>query len=789
MPSKLTPDNRNNLDILALALQFQNEEFQKICDLAPCGYHSLDRHSIYLHINQSELNMLGYEYDEVVGKICFPDLLTSESKRKLRDNFAKFQERGFIKDVGLEMVRKDSSICPISLSATIVRDDEGNYLISRSVVVDLSERKSGAAGREEIASMRQNNRDLTEQILNNIPDRISIYSLDERRVIYTNYSIGELLGYPTAEIERMGDRIVDILHHHNEPHPSDSIVGLQDGEVKEFEYRMRHFNGEWRWHYLRSKNFAHHPDGSVSQVLTIVHDITKRKLSAQIMHEQASLLDIAPDAICVYDLNYQILFWNKGAERLYACQSADAIGRDARQFDSTESLARLAEVMEIVLTTGKWEGELTKVTATGKPLSIISRRALVRDAAGNVNSILNVDTDITEKKQLESQFSSAQRLESLGTLASGIAHDLNNIFTPILGIAEVLPIQFPNLDGRTQNLFKILSDSTRRGVDLVNQILSFTQGVEGKTTVLQANHIITEIQRIVRQTFPKNIETIFNYADSLATIEADSTQIHQVLMNLCVNARDAMPNGGILTVSTENLKISQSERYANDENSAKIHLDARPGDYIAISVTDTGMGIPPELIDRIFDPFFTTKDIGKGTGLGLSTTMKIIKNHDGFIKVDSEVGKGTCFKIYLPATDTYETQPQPITNLEIGSNELILIVDDETSIRSITSTTLETYNYRILTAGDGIEAIATYAERKNDIDVILLDLMMPSLDILTTVRTIYKLNPNVRIIAMSGLIANEQTTQTLQDCGVMAFLQKPFTLQHLLKTLSQVCSH
>jgi PAS domain S-box-containing protein len=645
---------------------------------------------------------------------------------------------------------------------------------------DSSLQFQGESGREEIALTLQNNRDLTEQILNTIPDRISIYSLDERRVIYTNYSIGELLGYPTAEIEQMGERIVDILHHPDEPNPVDAIVGLQDGEIKEFEYRMRHFNGEWRWHYLRSKNFAHHPDGSVSQVLMLVHDITKRKLSEQIMHEQAGLLDIAPDAIFVYDLNYQILFWNQGAAQLYGWQAADAIGRDARQFDSPDSLAQLAEVMEIVLTTGKWEGELTKVTATGKPLSVISRRALVRDATGSAHSILTVDTDITEKKHLESQFLSAQRLESLGTLASGIAHDLNNIFTPILGIAEVLPLQFPNLDGRTQNLLKILSDNTRRGVDLVKQILSFTQGIEGKTAVIQVHDVITEIHRIVRQTFPKNIETIFNYVDSLSKIEADNTLIHQVLMNLCVNARDAMPNGGILTVSTENLKI--------DENSAKIHLDARPGDYIAISVTDTGTGIAPELIDRIFEPFFTTKDIGKGTGLGLSTTMGIIKSHDGFIKVNSEVGKGTCFKIYLPSTDTYETQPQPIVKLESGSNELILIVDDETSIRSITSTTLETYNYRILTAGDGIEAIATYAERKNDIDVILLDLMMPSLDILTTVRTIYKLNPHVRIIAMSGLVANEQMTQTLQECGVIAFLKKPFSVEHLLRTLSQVCS-
>lgn len=780
MQSKLTPDNCNNLDVLTLALQFQNEEFQKICDLAPCGHHALDLHSIYSYINQSELNMLGYEYDEVVGKICFPDLLTPESKRKLRDNCVKFQERGFIKDLELEMVRKDGSICPVSLSATIVRDDEGHYLVSRAVVVDPIERQRGEAGHEEITLMRQNSQDFTDRILDTIPDRISIYSLDERRIVYTNYSIGELLGYPTAEIERMGDRIVDILHHPDEPNPVDAIVGIQDGEIKEFEYRMRHFNGEWRWHYLRCKNFAHHPDGSVSQVLTIDRDITERKLSEQITHEQAGLLDIAPDAMFVYDLNYQIVFWNQGAAQLYDCQTADAIGRDVRQFDTPDSLAQLAEVMEIVLTTGKWEGELTKVTATGKRISIISRRALVRDAAGNANSILNVDTDITDKKQLESQFLSAQRLESLGTLASGIAHDLNNIFTPILGIAEVLPLQFPSLDGRTQNLLKILSDSTRRGVDLVTQILSFSQGAAGENTAIQVHDVIAEIQQIVLQTFPKNIETIFNYADSLATIEADSTLIHQVLMNLCVNARDAMPNGGILTVSTENLKI--------DENSAKIHSDARPGDYIAISITDTGTGIAPELIDRIFDPFFTTKDIGKGTGLGLSTTMKIIKNHDGFIKVDSEIGKGTCFKIYLPSTDNYETQSQPIAKLESGSNELILIVDDETSIRSITSTTLETYNYRILTAGDGIEAIATYAERKNDIDVVLLDLMMPSLDILTTVRTIYKLNPHVRIIAMSGLVANEQITQTLQECGVMAFLKKPFSVENLLRTLSQVCS-
>ncbi|PSB46403.1 hybrid sensor histidine kinase/response regulator, partial [Chamaesiphon polymorphus] len=436
--------------------------------------------------------------------------------------------------------------------------------------------------------------------------------------------------------------------------------------------------------------------------------------------------------------------------------------------------------MELVLSTGIWQGELTKITSDAKQIIVSSRKSLLRDAAGNPKSILIAETDITEKKQLESQFFRAQRLESLGTLASGIAHDLNNILTPILGIVEILPLQFPDIDDRTQNLLTILNDSTRRGADLVKQILSFTRGVEGKPTCIQVHHLIKEIQRIIKQAFPKNIEAAFDYSKHLWTIEADSTLIHQVLMNLCVNARDAMPDGGTLTISTENLTL--------DDNYARIHFDARPGDYIVISIADTGMGIAPELVDRIFDPFFTTKEIGKGTGLGLSTSMGIIKSHGGFISVYSEVGKGTCFKVYLPATDTHETEPQPLLDLPFGHNELILIVDDEISVRSITGTTLETYNYRAITAGDGIEAIALYAEQKKSVAVILLDLMMPSLDTVTTVRTLHKLNPQVKIIAMSGLSTNEQMTQNLKDCGVRTFLAKPFTAEELLNTLAQVCA-
>jgi signal transduction histidine kinase/ActR/RegA family two-component response regulator len=425
-----------------------------------------------------------------------------------------------------------------------------------------------------------------------------------------------------------------------------------------------------------------------------------------------------------------------------------------------------------------WQGEVSKVTHDGRAVVVMSRRSVMLDDAGQPKSILTVDTDITEKKQLETQFLRAQRLESLGTLSSGIAHDLNNVLTPIIGIVQLLPHKVPNLDPQTQRLLQILNDSARRGADLVKQILSFTRGLEGKPTNTQVIHLIAEIQKIIRQTFPKNIDLSLDLTPNLRLIAADATMLHQVFMNLCVNARDAMPNGGQLSIKTENLTL--------DTNYARMNLDAHAGPYVVVTIADTGMGIPAAIIERIFDPFFTTKDIGKGTGLGLSTVIGIIKSHQGFINVYSEVGKGTRFTVYLPATEMAEDEVIDAGEaVPIGHGELILVVDDESAIQEITQVTLEANGYSVMTASDGIEAIALYAEHKRDISIVLLDMMMPSLDAATTIRTLCKLNSEVQIIAMSGLATNESITKMVTE-GVKAFLAKPFTGPELLNLLASV---
>lgn len=542
------------------------------------------------------------------------------------------------------------------------------------------------------------------------------------------------------------------------------------------EYRLRRFDGEYRW-LLATGTPRFHADNSFAGYIGSCIDITERQQAEQKIREQAALLEVATDAIFVQDQENRILYWNKGAERLYGWQVDDAYAQNACELLYEEPALQIQPVQTALATKGEWQGELEQVTRDGKKIIVYSRWTQMRDSENKPKSILVVNSDITEKKKLEDQFLRTQRLESLGTLAGGIAHDLNNVLAPILMSLQLLELKYP--EEKNQRLLNILEISAKRGAALVKQVLSFARGLEGKRTSVDVKHLIVEIEQVAKETFPKSIEIRTEIASDIWTVSVDATQLHQVLMNLVVNARDAMPNGGTLLVSAANLVI--------DEHYARMNLDAQPGSYIAITVADTGMGIPPEIKERIFEPFFTTKEIGKGTGLGLSTVIGIIKSHGGFINVYSEVNRGTRFKVYLPAEEDSQTQLIESLELLVGEGELVLVVDDEVAIREIAKASLETYNYRVMTANDGVEALALYAQHRDEIDVVLLDMMMPEMDSKVTIRTLQKINPQVKIIAISGLVANEKIAEAA-GTGVKAFLSKPCTAKELLQTIRTVTS-
>ncbi|NJM97280.1 MAG: response regulator [Phormidesmis sp. RL_2_1] len=495
------------------------------------------------------------------------------------------------------------------------------------------------------------------------------------------------------------------------------------------------------------------------------------------MKEQAALLEVTTDAILVQSMDGRILFWNKGAETLYGWSSEETIGQNANRLLYQNGMDDDDEIHQCLMQEGSWKGECKQITRLGQSIIVMSRWALVKNESGHPDAILTVNTDITQSKQLEAQFLRAQRLESIGTLASGIAHDLNNVLTPIYGVAYLLPMQLPDADENIKQQFEILENSAKRASGIVNQVLLFAKGVEGERKSLQIKHLIAEVKSLVHKVFPNSIDISINVPEGMWPVKGNETQLHQVFMNLFINARDAMSNGGRLTISATNLQL--------DHTVVDSHLDVQAGPYVLVTVADTGSGIPPDTLERIFDPFFTTKQAQGGTGLGLSTVHGIVKSHGGFITVYTEAGKGSQFKVYFPASESGETVEEDFLSSPSGQGECVLVVDDEDPIRDIAQNILTIHNYKVLVATDGIDAIAQYSQHQSDIKIVLMDLTMPDLDGSTAIQVMQRINPQMKIIAVSGLPGNEQIASRLGE-SVKAFLSKPYESSTLLTTIHRV---
>ena len=502
----------------------------------------------------------------------------------------------------------------------------------------------------------------------------------------------------------------------------------------------------------------------------------KRAQDEARIRQQSELLDRAQDAICLLALDRTILFWNKSAERLYGWSASEAFGRKAEELLFDGDSARFVAAQAGLVRTGEWQGEFLQTTRDGKKITVESRCTLVRGAAGEPQSVLIINTDVTEKRLIEMQLLRTQRMDSVGALAGGIAHDLNNSLTPLVMGLNVIDAEVTSETGR--RMLEIMHTSARRSSDMVKQILSFARGVGGEHAPLQIRHLIRDIVRLAEDTFPRNIEVQTHLAPELALVRGNATQINQILLNLCVNARDAMPDGGTLRIEAANLILDAATAQSKG---------LMGGMHVRLAVSDTGQGIAAAILDKIFEPFFTTKTQGKGTGLGLSTVLGIVKTHNGKIEVESVPGKGTLINVYLPAASgvMVSADESAVPEIPRGHGESVLLVDDEAAVLEVTRLLLEAYGYNVATAKNGEEAVALYREHRAGFNAVITDMMMPIVDGSATIDLIREIDPSIGIIGVSGLLP-ESPLMIAGKSKTQAFLKKPFTTTDLLGTLHQV---
>lgn len=484
--------------------------------------------------------------------------------------------------------------------------------------------------------------------------------------------------------------------------------------------------------------------------------------------------------VAITDQTGKITYVNDKFCEISKFSREELLGEDHRIINSNYHSDEFISNLWKTITTGNiWRGEIRNRAKDGSFYWVDTTIVPFLDERQKPYQYIAIRYDITEQKRTEEHLFRAQRMESIGTLAGGIAHDLNNILSPIIMSVDMLRMN--ELDDETKRWLSVIRENAERGADLVKQVLTFARGMKGERINVQLKHIIKDLVKVLKETFPKSISIRFNIDPELFTISADPTQIHQVLMNLSINARDAMPEGGVLDMSATNSFL--------DETSARMNFETAPGHYILLTVSDTGFGVAEELRSRIFDPFFTTKDIGKGTGLGLSMAQMIVKSHGGFINLYSEPNVGTKFSIYLPVGEgqNAETLKHSEKTLPRGDGQTVLVVDDEEHIREITRAMLEKFGYEVLTAENGEAALKMFTELQGKISVMLTDLAMPKLDGLTLIREIKKIDPNQHVIAMSGLLNDEQI-QKLATLNISDILSKPFVAQTLLTALKKVHS-
>lgn len=596
--------------------------------------------------------------------------------------------------------------------------------------------------------------------------RVAIIVMDRETILDCNPQTERL--FASAKVDLVGHSPIDFSPRCQ---PDGSLSA--DRAAQHIDAALGGAPQFFEWRHIRTDGTTFDAEVSLNRVdlhgtmrlQAVVRDVTARKQAEADLRLQGAALDAAANAMVITTSDGTIVWANPALFASSGYAPSEVLGQNPRDLfkSGTHDGTFYADLWKVLLAGDVWRGEIVNRRKDGSLRTEDMTITPIKDHQGVVTHFVAVKQDVTERKQLELQFLRTQRLESIGLLAGGIAHDLNNVLAPIIMSVELLR---DTVDDDGRSLVETIGTSAQRGADMVAQVLSFARGSEGHRVNVQLRHLIRDMEKIAAKTFPKNVEVTTALSPDLWTVLGDPTQLHQVLLNLCINARDAMPDGGHIRITAANA--------SRDE-----------GPHVIIDVEDTGVGMPQAVIDKIFDPFFTTKPMGQGTGLGLSTSLTIVKGHGGFVEVTSEPGTWTRFRVVLPAQnrDLDPGDGAAAPDWPRGHGETVLVVDDEVAIREIMRHTLEAFGYHVMLASDGAEAVSLYEEHADTIAMVITDWMMPVMDGIAVIHALAQVNPNVTVLAVSGSSSATSAKVVDSRVGVIPVLAKPLSREALLRAV------
>ncbi len=742
------------------ALRESEERFRSLYENAVLGFYRTSPEGRILMANLSLLRMLGYaSLDELNQRNLEREGFEPDYSR---DAFKKrLEQEGQITGLEAAWKRHDGSVLFVNENCKVVKDGGGQVLYYEGSVEDITERKQAEEALRESEGRYRT-------IYDQASDGIVLMS-GEGELPVMNEAFARMHGYTKAEMMRM--QVKDLNTPETNRQLADRLLRFTTGETQTFEVQHYHKDGHVFPLEISGRRVLFN---GKYYIQSICRNITERKQAEKALRLHGAALEAAANAIVITDRQGIIEWANPAFTKLSGWELTEALGKNPRELvKSDKHDAAFYQQMRKTILAGKvWQGEIINRRKDGTLRTEDMTITPLCDAKGEISHFIAIKQDITEQKIMETQFLQGQRMEAIGALAGGIAHDLNNILSPITMLTGLLKDKLTDRDDL--EILAMAHTSALRGANIIKQLLTYSRGQEGERAPVQPRHLIHEMIEMMRETFPRDIDIQQRLPGSLWTVLANPTQLHQVLLNLCVNARDAMPTGGRLTIEAVNVTLAEGD--------PQLPPGAKPGAYVVISVSDTGHGIPPEILHRIFDPFFTTKPLGKGTGLGLSTVFGIVKNHGGFVVVDSTTQVGSTFRFGLPATDDdtiAAAVPLESVSLPAGG-QTILVVDDERSIRDGVRRALEQQHFQVITAVDGKDALTQYLLHQEKISLVLTDLMMPMMSGVTLARALRAINPALEIAVMSGMVQVEEARE-LVALGIPDVLAKPFTHQTLFE--------